>query len=73
MKVLAVTEKCVGCGYCETVCPTSAIIAEGTAKLTDPQCLAFTRPVAKSGKPSCLICVSFCPVPGALEVDYGHD
>lgn len=68
VKVLSVMAACVGCAYCEAVCPTAAIRAHGKAILVEESCLAFTEPKGTSGKPACLICVSFCPVPGALEV-----
>ena len=46
--------KCVGCGYCNIVCPTEALKAWGVNQLDEEKCT------------DCLECIDYCPT-NALE------
>ncbi|MDO8634657.1 MAG: 4Fe-4S binding protein [Dehalococcoidia bacterium] len=48
------SEKCVGCGLCVTVCPEEALSVWALAAVDRQKCT------------DCLICVDYCPVE-ALE------
>jgi len=60
MKKIVITDECVGCGMCESVCPVSAIsLAKDKSKYEiNEDCV------------QCMTCVSQCPV-SAIIVEEG--
>jgi len=51
---------CVGCGYCESMCPTGAIRVNGAAEINQHICIGCTG------------CAGRCPM-GAIEVLENQD
>lgn len=45
-----VTDTCISCGSCESVCPVAAIVLEDQAKIDEDTCI------------DCGACESVCPV-----------
>ncbi len=51
-------KKCIGCGLCEKICPTSAIkIKEGKASVDYAKCTF------------CGLCVRYCPVKAVVQTN----